>query len=209
MPTKDVTAKLPEAIAAYVKASNTADMVAYIATFEDDPLVNDIRREFWGKPAIKAWAEREIFGDNVAMEVLRAVEHYGDVILSAKFDGTYDKTGLPDPLILTLYFTLRESHRQADHPPQQAGVRERDRFGVKPSRSAPPSRRRAYPACSNRAPAHKPEPAPCSINRNLSSPAGLQLHRSKLRVADPGDAREEVVLPLADRIDPVERLLRR
>jgi len=28
MPTKDVTAELPEAIAAYVKASNTADMVA-------------------------------------------------------------------------------------------------------------------------------------------------------------------------------------
>ena len=42
------------------------------------------------------------------MEVLRAVEHYGDVILNAKFDGTYDKTGLPDPLILTLYFTFRE-----------------------------------------------------------------------------------------------------
>jgi ketosteroid isomerase-like protein len=108
MPTKDVTAKLPEAIAAYVKASNAADMGAYLATFVDDPLINDIRREFWGRPAIKVWAEREIFGDNVAMEVLRAVEHYGDVILSAKFDGTYDKTGLPDPLILTLYFTFRE-----------------------------------------------------------------------------------------------------
>ena len=81
---------------------------AYLATFVDDPLVNDIRREFWGKPAIKAWAEREIFGDNVAMEVLRAVEHYGDVILSAKFDGTYDKTNLPDPLILTLYFTMQD-----------------------------------------------------------------------------------------------------
>jgi hypothetical protein len=65
----------------------------------DDPLVNDIRREFWGRPAIKAWAEREIFGNNVSMEVLHA---------PAKFDGTYDKTGLPDPLVLTLYFTLRE-----------------------------------------------------------------------------------------------------
>ena len=44
MPTKDVTAKLPEAIAAYVKASNAADMGAYLATFVDDPLINDIRR---------------------------------------------------------------------------------------------------------------------------------------------------------------------
>jgi ketosteroid isomerase-like protein len=108
MPTKDVTAQLPTPIAAYVKASNAADMSAYLATFVDDPLVNDIRREFWGKAAIKTWAEQEIFGANVSMEVLRAAEHYGDVILAAKFDGTYDKTGLPDPLILTLYFTLRE-----------------------------------------------------------------------------------------------------
>ena len=52
MPTKDVTAKLPAAIAAYVKASNAADMAAYLATFVDDPLVNDIRREFWSRPAI-------------------------------------------------------------------------------------------------------------------------------------------------------------
>jgi ketosteroid isomerase-like protein len=102
MPTKDVTGQLPAAVAAYVKASNAADMSAYLATFVDDPLVNDIRREFWGKPAIKAWAEHEIFGANVSMEVLRGVEHYGDVILTAKLDGTYD------PLILTFYFALRE-----------------------------------------------------------------------------------------------------
>jgi hypothetical protein len=42
------------------------------------------------------------------MEVMRAIDHYGDVILNAKLDGTYDKTGLPDPLILTFYFTVRE-----------------------------------------------------------------------------------------------------
>jgi hypothetical protein len=41
------------------------------------------------------------------MEVVRAVDRHGDVILTAKLDGTYDKTGLPDPLILTFYFTLR------------------------------------------------------------------------------------------------------
>ena len=39
---------------------------------------------------------------------MRAVDHYGDVIVTAKLDGTYDKTGLPDPLILTFYFTVRD-----------------------------------------------------------------------------------------------------
>ena len=104
----NITAGLPPAIAAYVKASNDADGPAFLATFTDDALVNDIQREFWGGVAIGKWAEREIFGAHVTMEVMRANDHYGDVIVNAKLDGTYDKTGLPDPLILTFYFTVRE-----------------------------------------------------------------------------------------------------
>ena len=104
----DITHRLPPVIAAYVKASNEGDSDAYLGVFTDDALVNDIQREFWGKAAIGRWAEREIFGAHVAMEVMRAIDHYGDVIVTARLDGTYDKTGLPDPLILTFYFTIRD-----------------------------------------------------------------------------------------------------
>jgi hypothetical protein len=108
MPETDITHRLPPVIAAYVKASNEADSTAFLGVFTDDALVNDIQREFWGGVAIGKWAEREIFGAHVTMEVVRAVDHYGDVIITARLDGTYDKTGLPDPLILTFYFTVRE-----------------------------------------------------------------------------------------------------
>ena len=103
----DITHRLPPVIAAYVKASNAADTAAFLGVFTDDALVNDVQREFWGKAAIGKWAEREIFGAKVTMEVVRAVDHYGDLIVTAKLDGDYDKTGLPDPLLLTFYFTLR------------------------------------------------------------------------------------------------------
>jgi hypothetical protein len=49
----------------------------------------------------------EIFGDNVTMAVHRAWDRYGNVTVHTKFDGTYDKTNLPDPLILTQYFTMQ------------------------------------------------------------------------------------------------------
>jgi hypothetical protein len=39
---------------------------------------------------------------------LRAVDRHGDITVHARTDGTYDKTGLPDQLILTLYFNLRD-----------------------------------------------------------------------------------------------------
>ena len=104
----DITHRLPPVIAAYVKASNVGDSNAFLGVFTDDALVNDIQREFWGSVAIRKWAEREIFGAHVTMEVMRAIDHYGDVIVNAKLDGTYDKTDLPDPLILTFYFTVRD-----------------------------------------------------------------------------------------------------
>jgi ketosteroid isomerase-like protein len=108
MPETDITHRLPPVIAAYVKASNEADSNAFLGVFTDDALVNDTQREFWGGVAIGKWAEREIFGAHVTMEVMHAVDHYGDVVVTARLDGTYDKTGLPDPLILTFYFTVRE-----------------------------------------------------------------------------------------------------
>jgi ketosteroid isomerase-like protein len=102
-----MSAKLPAPITAYVQATNDHDIDAFLASFSEDALVNDVQREFWGKAAIAKWAEREIFGAKVTMEVVNAVDHYGDLIVTAKLDGNYDKTGLPDPLLMTFYFMLR------------------------------------------------------------------------------------------------------
>ena len=40
------------------------------------------------------------------MEVTSAIEHYGNFIVTANVNGTFDKRGLPDPLVLAFYFTL-------------------------------------------------------------------------------------------------------
>ena len=100
-------AQLPNIIARYIEASNTADRSAFLATFAPDALVNDVQREFWGRDAIATWADKELFAAHVTMDVKRIQEHYGDAIVTAKLDGTYDKTGLPDPLIMTFYFTVK------------------------------------------------------------------------------------------------------
>ena len=35
-------------------------------------------------------------------------EHHGDIIVRGRYDGTFDKTNLPEELILTNYFTVRD-----------------------------------------------------------------------------------------------------
>jgi hypothetical protein len=71
-------------------------------------MLNDAQREFLGHETIRAWGAKEIFGDNVTMEVQRAWEHPSGVILHGKYDGDFDKTNLPVPLILTNHFVLKE-----------------------------------------------------------------------------------------------------
>jgi len=78
-----------------------------MATFAPDALVNDARREFIGHDAIRAWADKEIFGAKVTLRVERAYDQYGDIVVHARVDGDFDKTHLPDPLILSYYFGIR------------------------------------------------------------------------------------------------------
>lgn len=70
--------------------------------------VNDNRREIWGTEAIWKFIDREFVGDRVTMEVREAVDNYGDIIVRARYDGTYDKTNLPDELIMSNYFSIRD-----------------------------------------------------------------------------------------------------
>ena len=105
---RDITNNLPPAVARHLTACNGHDIDAWMATFAPDALVNDVQREFAGAEAIRAFATKEIFGDRVTFTPLRAVDRHGDITVHARIDGTYDKTGLPDRLILSLYFSLRD-----------------------------------------------------------------------------------------------------
>ena len=98
---------LETVVAEHIAAVNAFDEDAIVATFADDALVNDAHREFWGTEAIRRWVAREMVGDHVTIEVTEVIDHYGDTIVRGRYDGTYDKTNLPDEIILTNYFTVR------------------------------------------------------------------------------------------------------
>lgn len=104
----DITNDLPKVIFDQIAACNAHDIDAWMSAFAPDALLNDMSREFIGTDVIRAFAAEEIFGDRVTMAIHRAWDRHCNVAVHAKVDGTYDKTDLPDPLILTLYFTLRD-----------------------------------------------------------------------------------------------------
>ena len=98
--------KLPKPVEAYIRAINAGDAAAFQSSFSHDAVVKDVGREFCGTAEIKEWADREIFDVNVTLEVMDAVERDGQTIVTVKIDGTFDRTGLPDPLLMDHCFTI-------------------------------------------------------------------------------------------------------
>ena len=105
--TSQLTTALPAVVAEHIAAINAFDNDRIVATFAPDAYVNDDRREIWGIDAIRRFIAKEIVGDHVTMEVREVIDHYGEIIVRAKYDGDYDKSNLPDELIMTNYFSLR------------------------------------------------------------------------------------------------------
>jgi ketosteroid isomerase-like protein len=99
---------LDPVIAAHISAVNSFDIEAIMDTFAEDALVNDAAREFWGRDHIRAWIAKEMVADHVTVEPVEVVDNAGLFAVRCKFDGDYDKTNLPNPLIMTNYFRVAD-----------------------------------------------------------------------------------------------------
>ena len=103
-----MTNQLPSVIQRHIDAVNAFDTDAVVATSAADALVNDNHRDIRGTDAIRAWVAREIVGDRVTMDVVAVVDQPGVSAVRARYDGDFDRTGLPDEVILTNYFVVRD-----------------------------------------------------------------------------------------------------
>jgi hypothetical protein len=106
--TSKTTVALPAIVTEHIAAINAGDTERIVATFADDAYVNDHRQEIWGTDALRRFVTKEFVNDHVTMEVREVIDHYGDIIVRAAYDGTYDKTNLPDDFVMTSYFSVRD-----------------------------------------------------------------------------------------------------
>jgi hypothetical protein len=92
----------------YVRTINEHDPAAFNELFADNVVVDDAGRAFRGREAVKQWSDREIFGAQVTLEVIDVAERDGETVVTTKVDGNFDRTGLPDPVIINQHI-LAES----------------------------------------------------------------------------------------------------
>ena len=95
-----MTTQLPAAVASYVETINNRDAARFLTLFHEDALVEDVGRKLRGRAALQSWSDSEIFGAKVTLELVNAESCRDEAILDCKVDGDFDRTGLPDPLII-------------------------------------------------------------------------------------------------------------
>ena len=98
--------KLPKPVETYIRAINARDTDAFQSSFAPDAVVKDVGREFCGIVETKEWASQEIFAVNVTLDVMEVAQRGGQTIVTVKIDGTFDRAGLPDPLLMDHCFTI-------------------------------------------------------------------------------------------------------
>jgi hypothetical protein len=92
--------QLPPLAESYVRATNDHDRSGFHALFADDAVVDDAGRVFHGLEAIREWSNREIFDARVTLQVLDVADADGEILITTQVDGNFDRTGLPDPVII-------------------------------------------------------------------------------------------------------------
>jgi len=65
----DITAHLPSVIVDHIDACNNHDIDAWMATFTQDALVNDVQREFAGGRSDPGFCRKGNFGASLPMAV--------------------------------------------------------------------------------------------------------------------------------------------
>jgi hypothetical protein len=103
-----ITTELTGVVAEHIAAVNALDTDAIVATFAADAYVNDARREFAGTEAIRRWVAKEMVGDKVTIDVREVLDHHGDTIVRGAYDGEFGKTNLPEEIVLSNYFSVRD-----------------------------------------------------------------------------------------------------
>ena len=99
--------QLPKPVEIHFQATNMNDPVHFLSIFDDDAVVIDAGKQYHGRTAIKEWSSREYFGVHLRLEDINAVQDAKEFVVTAKCDGDYLKSSLPDPLYLDFHFMMK------------------------------------------------------------------------------------------------------
>lgn len=104
--TEGLYPEMPVVVKRFLDAVNHGDLYPLMQCFADDALVNDELVEYSGEERIRVWSEQHVIARKLALHATSCAINRERAIVTAHVTGEFDVRGLPDPLVLSLYFSL-------------------------------------------------------------------------------------------------------
>ena len=101
--------KLPQPVQTYFRTTNEPDPAAFLTAFAEDAIALDEGHEYHGVSEIKEWSDRQHFGAQITLEPTNVAQNGDESVVTAKIDGNFDRTGLPDRVLLDFYFIVKDN----------------------------------------------------------------------------------------------------
>ncbi len=99
---------LPETAERLIDAINRGDRVAALSLFADRAVVNDELVDYRGEQRIGDWMESNVIANRLCLIAVEIHAARHSIIVTTRAFGDFPQEGLPNPLVLNLYFALAE-----------------------------------------------------------------------------------------------------
>lgn len=99
----------PQPIDAFVSAINRHSTADFLTTLGESITVIDEGHTYRGIEEAQTWCDEKCVAAMITLKMIDVSEPGDETSVVFEIDGNFDKSGLPDPLVMDFHFTIKNS----------------------------------------------------------------------------------------------------
>lgn len=109
MKEQQVQLNLPRPIEEFVSAINRHFTTDVLETLGENVVITDEGQTYRGIEEARTWCDEKCVAAMVTLKTVDVSKTDVEAIVAFDIDGSFDKSGLPDPFVMDFYFTINDS----------------------------------------------------------------------------------------------------
>src|SRR5260221_8328219 len=99
----------PRPIDDFVSAINRHSTTDFLQTLRQNVFITDEGQTYRGIEEARKWCDEKCVAATVTLKMVNVSETDDEAIVAFEIDGSFDKSGLPDPFVMDFHFTIADS----------------------------------------------------------------------------------------------------
>lgn len=96
----------PQPIEAFVSAINRHSTEDFLTTLGESVAITDEGQTYRGIEEARTWCDEKYVAAMIILEMIDVSKPGNETIVDFEIDGNFDKSGLPDPLVMDFHFAI-------------------------------------------------------------------------------------------------------